>query len=430
MEPMASPAAAPPTPAPPSAPDRVRYRDALAVGEFRIWFSAYTISVLGSVVAAVALTVLVYERTGSPFLSALTFGLGFIPYILSGLLLSAVVDRVPPRRLLAASDAGCAVLVGLMALPGMPVAVLLVLLFLVGTVSSVSGGARGGLVRLVVGDAAYVPARSLLRIASQSAQIAGNGLGGLALVVLSPRDLIVANAASFAASAALTRLGLKHRPAGAEAGGAGGGTPLLLDSLRGAGAILRHPELRRLLGLAWLVPFFAVAPEAVAASYVLGEGHSRALVGWWLVALPVGVIAGDLVGVWVLSVSRQRRWIAPIAAAGFLPYLAFAAKPPIAVCIALLVVAGPGAACFLGLDGLIRDVAPRALFARTMAINQAGLMTIQGLGFAGAGALAEWLHPGWVVAAAGIAGLVAVALLRPGAAGSGRPGRSGSPLAS
>jgi hypothetical protein len=392
---------------------RVRYRDALAVGEFRVWFVAYTVSTLGSVVAAVALMVLVYERTGSPFLSALTFALGFLPYIFSGLLLSAVVDRVPVRRLLSACDLTCAMLVALMAWPKTPVPALLGLLFAVGTVSSVAGGARGGLVRMVVGDAAYVPARSLLRISSQSAQIAGNGLGGLLLVVLSPRDLILVNAASFAFSAALTRFGLGHRPAAAPEPGA----PLLIDSLRGAGSVLGNPKLRRLLLLGWLVPFFMVWPEALAAPFVIGGGESRSLVGWWLVAIPLGVIAGDLAGVWLLTPGRQRRLIAPIAAAGFVPYLVFVARPPVEVAIPLLALAGTGAAYFLGLDALVRDTTPRPLFARTMAISQAGTMTIQGLGFAAAGALAEVLHPSAVIACAGALGLVVVALLHPG-----RPG--------
>lgn len=103
----------------------------------------------------------------------------------------------------------------------------------------------------------------------------------------------------------------------------------------------------------------------------------------------------------------------PIAAAGFVPYLAFAARPPVAVAIGLLVLAGPGAAYFLGLDALIRDVAPPGLFARVLAISQAGLMTIQGLGFAVAGAAAEWLHPGTVVAVAGALGVAAAVWLRP-----------------
>jgi len=398
-------------------PPRVRYRDALGVAEFRALFAAYSISLLGSVVSALALTVLVYERTSSPFLSSLTFAFGFLPYVVSGALLSALVDRVPPRRLLTASDVTCALLVGGMAVPQTPIPLLLVLLLLTSTVTSVSGGARGGLVRAVVGDAAFVPARSLLRIASQSAQIAGNGVGGLLLIAVGPRSLLVVDAASFAVSALVTRAGLRLRPAQ----GSGGPAPLLLDSLRGAGAILSAPALRRLLLFGWLLPAFSVVPESLAAPYVLGRGDSRALVGWWLVALPVGVIVGDTIGVWLLGARRQRRLIAPIAALGFLPYLAFAAHPPIPVALPLLVLSGLGSAYFLGLDSLLRDTVPHALFARAMAISTAGLMTAQGLGFAGAGAVAQAVRPGDVIAGAGVCGLVAIALLRPRSAQSPEP---------
>ena len=56
----------------------------------------------GTSVAAVALTILVYRRTGSPLLASLAFALGFLPFLLGGGLLSSVVDRVRPRRLVVA----------------------------------------------------------------------------------------------------------------------------------------------------------------------------------------------------------------------------------------------------------------------------------------------------------------------------------------
>ena len=55
------------------------YRAAFATPEFGPLFTAYLLSLLGDVVAAVALTVLVFERTGSPFLAGLTFTLAFMP---------------------------------------------------------------------------------------------------------------------------------------------------------------------------------------------------------------------------------------------------------------------------------------------------------------------------------------------------------------
>src|SRR5215471_15466530 len=124
---------------------RVGYGDALRSHEFRALFVSQAVTIGGTSVAAVALAVLVYDRTGSAFLSSLTFALGFLPYVLGGGLLSAVVDRVRPRRLVNACSAASALLAALMAWPGMPVPALLALLFGVGTLGSLAGGGRNAL---------------------------------------------------------------------------------------------------------------------------------------------------------------------------------------------------------------------------------------------------------------------------------------------
>jgi hypothetical protein len=64
-----------------------------------------------------------------------------------------------------------------------------------------------------------------------------------------------------------------------------------------------------------------------------------------------------------------------------------------------------------GLDARVRDAAPDHLFARAMAVNTAGLMTLQGIGFAAAGAVAEVTGPATAIAIAGACGLVAVIAL-------------------
>jgi hypothetical protein len=165
--------------------------------------------------------------------------------------------------------------------------------------------------------------------------------------------------------------------------------------------------------LGWLVPTFAVAPEAVAAPYVADLGGPVALVGWWLVAIPLGVVIGDLVGIWALSPQTQRRLVGPLAAAVFAPLLLFVTNPGFAVAWLLLALSGLAAAYSLGFDALFRHAAPAPLLGRALAINSAGLMSLQGLGFAAAGALAEVVPPNIAITIGGVAGLVVVALLRP-----------------
>ena len=389
------------------------YRAALAVPEFRVLLAAATVAVTGSVVCAVALTVLVFERTRSPLLSALTFALGFVPYVFGGTLLSGIVDRVPPRRLLVGCYLGSAGLTAVMAIPRLPVPVLLLLLVGTSTLTSVSSGANGALVRSAVPQATYVPARSLLRIASQLAQVGGNAFGGLLLVVLTPSGAIGVNSVALVVSALLLRLGLRPRPVA----GVQNETGLVRDSLRGLRQVFAMAGVRRLVLLGWLAAMFSVWPEALAAPYVAGKGGSPALVGLWLVALPTGMIAGDLIGVLGLSAQWQRRLVWIGAGVSFLPYLAFVVKPAIGVAWVLLAASGLCGMYSLGLDALVRQAVPEHLFARTMAVSSAGLMTLQGLGFALAGAVGQVAGPGTAIVAAGICGIACVVLLRPRARG-------------
>jgi len=386
---------------------RVGYGAALRSGEFRALLTSQLVSVCGTSIAGVALTIVVYRRTGSPLLASLTFALGFLPFLLGGGLLSSVVDRVRPRRLVVGSNLACAALAAATAVPRIPVPLLFALLLAIGTLQSLSSGSRAALVRDSVSDDAYVPARSLFRIAAQLAQIGGNAVGGALLLLLTPSGALLVNATSFVFAGAVIRLWVAdHENPGEASRGA-----VLRDSLRGGRDVFRHRELRRLLLLGWLVPMFSVAPEALAAPYVAGHGGSATLVGWWLVALPIGLIAGDVAGIRLLTQRQQRRIVAPAAAAGFLPYLVFANDPSVAVALGLLVVAGACSVYSLGLDGRVRDAAPPELFARAMTLNQAGLMTLQGLGFVLAGALAQVVGSADAIALAGCLGIAATVLL-------------------
>lgn len=392
----------------PDSPERgAGYGDALRSREFRALFAGQAISITGGSVAAVALTVLIYRRTGSPFLSSLTFALGFLPYLVGGGLLSGVVDRVRPRRLVNACDASSAVVAAAMAWPGLPIPALLALLFVLGTFSSLAGGARNALVRTTVAHDAFVPARSLMKIAAQTAQVGGNAVGGALVVALGTSGAILFNAASYAVAFALVRIVVADH---ANLGVARPGS-VLRDSLAGIGEVFAQRELARLLLLGWLVPMFSVAPEALGAPYVSAHGGSATLVGVWLCALPLGTIVGDIAGVRFARPSTQRRIVFVVAALGFVPYLVFAGRPPVPVAIVLLAVSGLFGMYSLGLDGRVRDAAPVEVFARVMALNQAGLMTLQGLGFALAGAVAQATSPPVAILFAGVAGLVSVALL-------------------
>ena len=76
-----------------AAPASAGYGRVFAVPEFRAVFAAHLLSMLGVIVSEIALSVLVYDLTRSPLLSALTFALGFLPYAVGGTPTVAVKSR-------------------------------------------------------------------------------------------------------------------------------------------------------------------------------------------------------------------------------------------------------------------------------------------------------------------------------------------------
>lgn len=390
-------ASAPPVPA-------GGYRSVFRVREFRPVFAAHLMSVLGIVVAEIALTVLVFRTTGSPLMSALTFALGFLPYALGGTLLAGIADRRPARRVLVGCDLVCAACAAAMVLPGTPVAGLLVLRCAMAFVAPLFQGTRNASLADILGPGdAFVLGRSLMRMVAQSAQLIGFGLGGLLLTVLAPRAAIALTAAGFLSSALLLRFGTRARPARAAAA--------RTSPLAGLRAVLGDRRLRALTLLSWLPPVFVIAPEALLAPYVDGIGAGTAALGVMMCALPVGTIAGELWAGSVLSARSRSRLVAPLAAAGMLPLLAYAARPGFAVVLAALLLAGLAHAYTLGLDQWYVAAVPDELRGRAMTLLSTGLMTLQGVGMALAGLAAEFLPVHVVVTGAAVLGTAVVLLL-------------------
>lgn len=403
--PEPEPAAAPPT-GPVGDPGRgPGYRAVFGVREFRTVFVAHLLSLLGVIVSEIALTVLVYDLTGSPLLSSLTFALGLLPYLLGGTLLGGVADRYPARRVLVVCDLVCAGCVALMVAPVTPVAGLLVLRCAVAAVAPVFNGTRMATLADILGEGdLFVLGRSLLRIVSQSALLAGFGVGGVLLTVVPPRGAIAITVATFLASALLLRFGTAHRPARATAAGERRG-------LGGTWGVLRDRRVRALMLMFWVPPLFVVTPEALATPYVRELGASTAAVGLLMCAMPVGLIAGELFAGSALSARVRERIVFPLVAVGLLPFLLYAVRPGIALAAVALVLAGVTGAYTLGLDAWFVAAVPEEQRGRAMTLMSAGMMTIQGVGMAGAGLAAEFLPVHVVVVGAGVLGTVCVLAL-------------------
>ena len=391
-----------------SAPTRPgTYRAAFGVPEFNAIAGSSLISILGDGAAYLAATVLVYQRTGSSLLSALTFAVAFLPYLFGGTLLAALVDRLRPKTMLIGFDLVGAGLIAVTAIPGVPIAVLFAVLFVIGSLAPVRSGTSGALVAEILTGDTFLAGRSVLRICGQSGQIVGTAVGGALVAGFGPRGALLADTVSFLLSASLTTLFVRSR----DARGGVAGRSLVGDSLSGIRDVWSESAVRRLLLLGWVVPFVSVAPEGLAAPAVAQAGHGPALVGLWLAAIPVGTVLGDVLTVWTVPVRHRVRLTWPLALALVALMTVFALRPPFVVSLVLLAATGVASAYGLGLDQSLRDTTPDALMARMYTLNSTGLMATQGLGFAAGGALGLVLSADHAIALAGVVGVVAVLVL-------------------
>ena len=257
-----------------------------AVSEFRALWFAYALSAGGDRLALVAMTLLVYARTKSPFLAAITFASGFVPYLLGGLFLSGLADRLPRRTVMVACDAARALLVGAMLLPHMSLGVLIALLYIVTVLQPPFDAARSAIVRDMMDASRYPLAMAVLQSTSRAVFVGGAALGGLVVALFGARPALAADALTFVGSGLLILLCTRARPAAASAGASGGESPLA-QLVGGVRLVFGDPALRTLIGLAWLAAFYEV-PEGLAAPYAASLKGGAVTAGLLIACLATG----------------------------------------------------------------------------------------------------------------------------------------------
>ncbi len=181
--------------------------------------------------------------------------------------------------------------------------------------------------------------------------------------------------------------------------------------LSGARRVLADRRTRVLLLLFWVPPMFCVVPEALAAPYADRIGAGSTGLGLLMCALPVGTIAGELFAGARLRPATRERVTLPLLSFMLLPYLGYALAPGLGWALFLLALSGAGSAYTLGLDQWFVAALPQELRGRAMTLNTAGLMTVQGVGMALAGVVAQFAGVPATVAGAGALGTLVCVLL-------------------
>ena len=391
-------------PASGQAPSRATFGAVFAIGEFRALWLAQVLSVAGDQLARVALTLLVYGRTHSALLAAVTFAASVVPAFIGGITLSGLADRLPRRRVMIACDLLRVVLVAVMAVSGIPIAVLVALLFLVTLVGAPFLSARAALYPDILTGDLYVLGTAVTLTTLQFAQVLGFAVGGAVVAFFGFRVSLLIDAATFAISALITCIWVRSwaaaRPAVKRGSGARDG---LLAGLR---LVFGHPALRIPMLLGWLAAFYNL-PEGVAAPLAAALGGGAVAVGFILAAPALGASVGAIAFSRFVAPARRVRWMTPLAVAACGVLVLFVFRPPLPIALLVLGVSGIFDCYQLAANASFVAATPVPQRSQAFGIAQGGMSLGQGLAMVMAGAAAERFHPSFVIAAGGAVGAVA-----------------------
>jgi MFS family permease len=374
------------------------------MNSFRRLLASLAVSSLGDWLYNVALLAFVFERTGSATWLAVTTAVRVLPIVVLGPIGGVIADRYDRRRLIIASDlVRAALMVGLAAVVALQLPVVLAPL-LAGVATLVASvhppAVAASTPRLV--DAEHLQRANAARAAiGQAAIVVGPALGAGVLAISSPAVAILANAATFLASAVLVATitpGPAFRPSGA------GAAPGLLtelrdgvDALRGAPAAVRVIAADAICSAVYGI--LTVTLVLVAGRVGVGPGGYGLLLG----AFGIGGLAGAAIA-GRIDGAHWRRTLAVALALVALPVAALGIVSSLWIAIALAVVGGTGAVIA---EVLSETALPRMLDDAVLA-RAYGIMLPVSL----SGIVAGSLIAGPLVALLGVTG----ALLATGAA--------------
>lgn len=364
-------------------------------------------SVLGDQLAKVAVAVLVFGRTGSAALAAVTYALTLLPDLIAGPLLSPLADRYPRRAVMIACASTQTVLAGIMAIPGIPLAIVGVAVIGITASQAPFKAAQSAVLPAMVNSSRVDSAQARLSVIREAGQLVGLAGAGVVVASVGTTWAILADALSFVVVAVVLRIGLRARPAAAT-------VDHTSAPRRTAMALIRHDSVLRTMTWLRLLSALTILPDAVVVPLAAQLGLGTWVIGPLLAADCLGFIVGAW---WVDRLSQERRTevlvpLAVLSVGALAPFTLLAAHiiPPLPTALVevlLLVVSGGGAAFLPLTTAAVSKRAPDHIRGGVVGLERTVLRAGQGLAAVLAGVFAQWVgSPGLAI---GIGGLVGVA---------------------
>lgn len=395
----------------------VTFGDLFAVREYRAVYFSLVVNWLGDYLARAAIMVLVYQQSQSVLLSAASFAISYLPWIVGGPVLAALAERYPYRRVLIVADLSRAVPIALIAVPGMPVYAILFLLFVAMLGAPPTQAARSALLPLILDRRKLVTGLAINASTSQAAQVFGYLAGAAIATGINARLGIALDALSFVVSAAIIAFGVRPRPAAAS----DRRRHLLRETGEGFRLVFGTPLLRWIALTVFALTTFTILPEGLAAGWAAlfhedqtARGFDQGLI---MAGGPVGFVIGGLVVGRLVRERDRRRLVKPFAVLTPLALALTMFAPNAATVAALAAVSGVAQGGLIPtLNAQFVLAMPHGYRARAYGVMQGGLQFTQFFAVVVTGALAQVTSIPLVVglwSCGGLVLMVVLVILRP-----------------
>ncbi|MFE0648380.1 MFS transporter [Streptomyces sp. NPDC059534] len=358
-----------------------RYRALFRIPGFTPLFFTGSAQIAAQTVAGLGLATLVFQATGSPFLSALALFGPSLAQLLGATTLLSAADRLPPRAALAGIALFFALCTTVLAVPALPTWAVFAVLLVQGLAASLGGGVRYGLLNEILPRGEYLLGRSVTNMSSGVCQIAGFASGGLLVALISPRGAVLVGAGLHLAAALCARLGLAPRPPRAA------GRPSIAETRRSNALLWSSPARRRCYLALWVPNGLIVGCESLFVPYAPGNA------GLLFACGALGMLAGDTaVGRFVPARLRDRIRF-PLQALLAAPFLLFAVDPGLPLAVAAVTVSAVGYGASLLHQERLMELVPEDLGGHALGLHASGMLALQGVSAALAGTLAQYTSP-------------------------------------
>jgi MFS family permease len=377
--------------------------------DFRWLFLAGLVTSAGTALSSIALVLDVYARTGSPIWVSAVLLVAFAPMIVVGLLLGFLMDRLPRRRMMIASDVVRVVVFAALPFAESPLQIVLLALG-AGIASCFFGPASYAAVPNLVADEDLPRANGIMQSSQSLTLTAGPLLGAAIVAAAGPGPVYVIDAVSFLVSAILIariRTPLEVEPAASQ------GT--WRDMVSGVLLVRATPALRLVL-VTWMLFLAGSALTNVSEVVLVKSVFDAGDLGFGLAvsASGVGLLIGSLNADLLLRSWRLSRAYALAIGLIALMTALVAIAPSLWVALPLLVLTGIGnAAALASQRTLIQRGTPDSMRGRAVALlmglgNAVLVLAMAASGpFTSAfGARSAWLLAAALMGAATVAAIV------------------------